>query len=128
MRRGPSAVPGPGRPSSPCWELLASGDEAAGLEELQAGLVDRGRGMVERTNDREVPGPFRQLGEGLAELDARNARRNRPDRSADLPRRGVGLEVEGVELARSPARTTRMTLLGPLRFWAPAMAVRLPPS
>ncbi len=79
--------------------LDPAAEEAAGLHHLVAGVVDGRRRVVDRADQRHLVHLAGQLREDLADLDARHAGRDRPERPADLLGR-VGLHVPGVELRR----------------------------
>ena len=79
--------------------LDAALEQAAGLHHLVAGIVDRGGGVIDAADQRELVGVLRHAREILRDLDARDVGLDRLVRPADFGRR-VRLHVPGVELGR----------------------------
>ena len=82
------------------FEELAIGavQRPAGQRMDRSGIV-KGRLVVDAANDRDLVHPLRHLREVFANLNARDRRGDRSERTADLGR-SVGLHVPRVEMAR----------------------------
>src|SRR5262249_37518034 len=72
-------------------------EEASGLHHLVAGIVDGGRFVVERADERELVGVLGHAWEDLTDLDARHIGFDRPIWPANLSGR-TRLQIPGVEL------------------------------
>ena len=89
-----------GDDAAPVGKLQITDGEPAGLQQLLARFVNRGRIVIQRADDRQAVGALSQHRQRLAEPEAGNGGFNRFERTTDR-RRGVGLGIEGLQLAGS---------------------------